>query len=248
MSADYTLYFLKCPTTLEVFYIGITRLSTKKRLREHLKPSKKNINVSKYRALRRIVLRGENPIIEPIFVNLEKSEAEDLEKDAILAFRAAGFFLTNIAEGGYVHISTKEQREQSRKRMLGNKMRLGIKHTKEALEKISRVSKGKVISESQKALTRETVLKRYGVSSCLLMPEAREKARKTQTEKLGKPVYQYDTQMNFVKKHLCIADASKYLLGNENGRKHIRNAIKTKKLYRGFYWFAAPVVGLIVAE
>ena len=94
------LYFLKCPDTLEIRYIGITcknRLND--RLSEHIYKSKIE-NTHKANWIKKLISENKRPIIESILDNLSYEESLTKEVEYIKKYREDGYNLLNITEGG----------------------------------------------------------------------------------------------------------------------------------------------------
>jgi hypothetical protein len=94
------LYFLKCPDTLEIRYIGITcknRLND--RLSEHINESKTSYS-HKSNWINKIISENKRPIIESILDNLTYEESLIKEVEYIKKYREEGYNLLNITEGG----------------------------------------------------------------------------------------------------------------------------------------------------
>ena len=151
------IYTLAEPTTGEIRYVGKTN-NLKTRFYNHLKASRKNYLSSWIKSLKSKQLK---PIME-VVEECEINEWEFLERYWISQFKAWGFSLTNLTEGGegiygYSHTdSAKEKMSESRKgkstiwsigRTPWNK---GKNYSEEEKKQMSEQQKGKKHSEETK--------------------------------------------------------------------------------------------------
>lgn len=99
---DYSLYFLICPYKNIVRYVGISRFP-KKRLKGHLRESKKLENPYKWNWLKKIDKLGyDGPILKVVMTDLSFDEAFAYEIGFIRMLKAADpKNLTNIAVSAF---------------------------------------------------------------------------------------------------------------------------------------------------
>jgi hypothetical protein len=114
----YYIYILKHPTTNEVRYVGQTN-NPKLRYNSHNSPSTYTHNENWIRGLKELKLK---PIME-VIDECNEINVDETEIYWIAQFRAWGFSLTNLSEGG--------------------KSRKGYSPTKESIDKISKTLKDK---------------------------------------------------------------------------------------------------------
>jgi hypothetical protein len=139
----FLLYHLVNPKNNQPFYIGITSQPLNIRLNKHCNKTQWKMNPIKARYIQSIRKQtGLKPIIQPIFENLSKEEARELEIESILAYRSMGVWLTNISDGGY--LPSEEQKKKQSEKMKGHQV------SKETRNKISLAHKGKKLSENHK--------------------------------------------------------------------------------------------------
>lgn len=140
MTDNWKLYQLVNPIDNTVFYIGITCRELKDRVKDHYKTGLHQFktNSQKTQIVYDLKKQNKKPIISLLFDEMTKKEAEYLEKEAILAFRAAGFPLTNISLGGGVYVPTKQDIEKAKESRRKNPW----KPTEKQLAKLSKAIKG----------------------------------------------------------------------------------------------------------
>ena len=99
----FKLYYLKCPKTKEIKYVGITQQKLSSRLKSHLSCKS---NMKKFLWIKSLRSEGLKPIIECVISELAQEEAWELEISTIERFRdEKNIELLNVADGGQVGIS-----------------------------------------------------------------------------------------------------------------------------------------------
>ena len=146
--------------------------------------------------------------------NVDEKTALELEIYWIAQFKAWGFKLVNLTNGG--------------------DGMSGYKHSTESKLKMSNLQLGKTHSEKTKYLLAQRMLGRK------LDLETRSKMSKSHRAK-QKPVLQFDLQGIFIKEWSCPMDAVKTF--NKNGLGHVSNCCSGKrKTAFGFIWkYKEPV-------
>jgi hypothetical protein len=91
------IYGLVCPKSKQIRYIGVTRHSLEKRLKEHLRENK--LKTHKQKWVKSLISKNLKPEIVLICLANESNWIE-LERFYIELFRSNGFKLTNTSEGG----------------------------------------------------------------------------------------------------------------------------------------------------
>lgn len=143
---QYKLYFLLHPLTMEIRYIGITSLSLKSRIYDHLR-GRKDRNTYKDKWINSLLLKGikAKAVLELICYSYK--EVQDQEILYIEKYKKLGYRLVNTTIGGegiIGHIPSEETRKK-----IGNAMR-GKKHTEESRKKMSLAGKGKKFSKEHR--------------------------------------------------------------------------------------------------
>ena len=217
------IYTLSDPITGEVKYIGKTINEPRIRLYGHLSESKKS-NTHKSNWVKSLLSKELKPVIE-ILDEVNHDDWEFWEDYWIEAFKSWGIELTNCIDGGKGVSSefmeknnpmfNPETVEKMRNSMRGNQHAKGFKHSDETRKKV-----GDKTREYYKNNPRtEEHNKKIGDSN------SRAKA---------KPIYQYDTNGNLIKKfdsvRIAVAEIG-------FGRDGIYDCAKgNQKLYKGFVW------------
>jgi len=91
------IYGLVCPTSKQIRYIGVTRYSLDRRLKEHLRENKSKTHKQKW--IKSLLNKGLKPDIVLMCLT-DKSNWIETEKFYIKLFKTNGFKLTNTSEGG----------------------------------------------------------------------------------------------------------------------------------------------------
>jgi group I intron endonuclease len=91
------IYGLICPKSKQIRYIGVTRNSLDKRLKEHLRENKSKTHKQKW--IKSLVKSGLKPDIILICL-ADESNWIELERFYIKLFKSNGLKLTNTSEGG----------------------------------------------------------------------------------------------------------------------------------------------------
>ena len=227
------IYTLSHPLTNEVRYVGKTVESLEERLRKHLS---RYDNTYKSKWIFFLKRKGLTPNIEL----LDECSLDDwhwLEKYWIAQFKCWSFRLTNICEGGrgcdgYKHSDvTKKLMGEFHK---GKKYRLGKTLTKETIEMIRKKNLNKKRSlEAIENMRNSRLGLSVGVGRNHTITHKDNISRGMILTK-GKPVSQYDLNMNLIENWKSISMASKTLkIPNSN----IVNVCKgNRKTAKNFIW------------
>ena len=231
------IYSLEDPETKEIRYIGKTVQKLEKRLTAHIYESKHRKN-HKCNWINKLNKNGNNPTIKLIDI-VSEDDWEFWEMYWIERFKSWGFNLVNHTPGGEGYRHSKETKEKIRQANSGeNHYFYGKKHKKISKEKISdslignKYAKGFKHSEKTKekvgAKTREYYKKN---------PRTKEHNKKigdSNSRAKAKPIYQYDTNRNLIRKFNSVRSAVTEL---GFGRDGIYDCAKgNQKLYKGFIW------------
>jgi hypothetical protein len=92
------IYSLSCPETNEVRYIGKAK-DSQYRLKRHILDSRKR-NTPVYCWFRKLAEKGLLPIVAVIHVCSDLEDWREIEKQKITEYKANGYRLLNVAEGG----------------------------------------------------------------------------------------------------------------------------------------------------
>lgn len=216
------IYSLSHPITNEIRYIGFTsRNSLENRLSEHLKDRRKTKKGSWIKSL---TVQNLKPVIE-IIDYCNKENWKDLEIYWIGQFRAWGFNLTNLTNGGEGALGYKCSKEQNIKNSLRNKGKI---ITQETRNKISKSRKGFKHSEKTKKklsqshigiLNSKETRKKIGDGNRgkIVSIESRQKISKglkgkkkkfKERDSKKKAVLQYNLEGNFIKEFKSITIAA----------------------------------------
>lgn len=164
------IYALIDPRDKRVRYIGMTTQALRKRYGAHLRDCRKGT----YRSRWISALRAQG--LKPIMLELETVPAEDradAERRWIAFYRAAGARLVNATDGGEGTLGCRKS--PAERLAIGEASRLRFQDP-QARQAVSRVHKGKVISEEHKRLVGEAATRRwieYRAHGGTLPPEAR---------------------------------------------------------------------------
>ncbi len=141
MDRKFYIYSLSHPVTKEIRYIGKTSRTLKKRLSEHVSPSKLNSEKGHKSSWVKSLLRiGLKPEIVLIKETTSDNFVED-EIETIRVYRENGFRLVNETDGGEGHFGYKKSKESVEKTVAG---------LKKFYENNPGQNKGKVFSEEHK--------------------------------------------------------------------------------------------------
>jgi len=242
------IYTLSHPITNEVRYIGFTsRSSLDKRLKEHLKDKRKTKRVSWIKSLL-------NKELKPVIEQLDSCNFDNwkqLEQYWIAQFRAWGFNLVNLTNGGEGAIGYKHTEKQKLNNSLRNKGKIisqetrdkisknkkGIKHSEKTKKKLSQSHIGILNSEkTRKKISDGNRGKTVSVESRQKISKALKGKKKKFKERDGKKkaILQYDLNGNFIKEWESITIAA-----NETNILHtsISNNLKNLSKTAGkFIW------------
>lgn len=225
------IYTLSNPINNEIRYVGKTIESLNERLRKHLIDKRRNHKSNWVKSLINVGLKPKIELIEECDIN----DWNWLEKYWIEQFRAWGFNLTNICEGGrgsngFKH--SKETIEKLRNNSLGNKNRVGIKHTNESKIKMRLSHLNVKLSEEHKKSIRQS---KIGISCGVGRKHTKKhklNIKKGVINKIGKKIYQLDLSENIIDEWDSISLASEAL---NIPASNIVNVCKgNRKTARGF--------------
>lgn len=207
-------YILEHPETGYVRYIGKTVQSLERRLYSHLRCRFESYKSNWIKSLRRKGLTPKISLIEEI----EYTENwEWLEEYWISQFRAWGFRITNMTDGGDGNNNQIFSRESIEKR--NSKLR-GRKRPQWVRDKISKAKKGVPKSEEVKRKISETLT-------------GKKQSEETK-KKRYKPVIQYDLEGNKLKEFPYLRKAAKAVNGSPGP---ISNACKgVQNTAYGYKW------------
>jgi hypothetical protein len=213
--SDIIIYYLQDPRSGEIRYIGkTTEKDFQKRYNSHLFEGRNPKYIThKSRWIRGVILANLIPIMGELDRLPYTKDWEWLESYWIAQFKAWGFNLVNMTDGGEGNKGQLFSKEALVKR--NDKLR-GLKRTPEQCERMSNALMGRHLTEEHKQNTRESIIKLQ-----------------------GKPVNQYDLNGVFIQQFKCVIDAAIYL-GNRNKQANIhkccdRKYVKYKTAY-GFIW------------
>ncbi len=212
------IYTLSDPITGEVRYIGKTINELKIRLYGHLSESKKS-NTHKSNWIKSLINKNLEPIIKILDV-VDYNEWEFWEDYWIQVFKTWGIELTNCIDGGKGVSSefmkknnpmfNQETIDKMRISMKGNQHAKGFKHSDKTKKKVSENNAKFWLNK-----------KRPGIGDKV-------------SAKLAKPIYQYDTEMNLIKKFDSVRSVVIELGFGRDGLYDCANG--KQKLYKGFIW------------
>jgi len=140
----YKIYTLSDPNTHEIRYIGKTKSKINTRLKQHIRDTYK-YNNHRVNWIKSILCKGKMPIIE--LLDETDKNWQILECYWISQFKAWGFNLTNMTDGGDGNNNQIASEESRKKRSLSL---LGKKRPEEVRKKISKAHKGKKLSDATK--------------------------------------------------------------------------------------------------
>lgn len=160
---NYSLYYLKHPTTREIRYVGITN-NPEKRYSDHRSASKGNKyhHLPIYRWWRKLAKQGLEPAMEILKSGLTKEEAEQAEIETIELYRKYSNRMLNITAGG-------------------NLSRVGVPLSEETKKKLSEANKGKTLSEETKRKVSKAVKDRLSSEEARKKISESLKGRKVKT-------------------------------------------------------------------
>lgn len=217
----YTIYKLIDPTSNEIRYIGLTFNSLKQRLRSHRNEKSKSHKCNWIMSLKK---QGLSPIIESIEENIDSYEKACEREIHYIDFYKNICDLTNHSSGGNKNKKmSHETREKMRQSQLNRYKNFKLILSDSTKQKISNSTKLRMqIPEEINKLRISN--KKYEDS-------------KTNDQKLydiliqnPKTVYQYDKEMNFIKKYPSIRNAIK-----ETGYSNIGKCCNHKVVCVGGY-------------
>ena len=233
MENEVRIYTLSHPITNEVRYVGKTVESLEERLRKHIS---RRDNTYKSNWIISLKREGLTPNIE-LLDECSLLDWHWLEKYWILQFKCWNFKLTNICEGGKGSDGLKhsiESKEKISKWHKGKQWRLNAVLTDETKEKIrlGNLNKKRNVDSVNKMIITKTgmstgVGRKHTMTHINNITDGMIKTK-------GKPVLQYDINMNFIKDWKSISTASKALkIPNSN----IINVCKgNRKTAKNFIW------------
>ncbi len=175
----HSIYALLDPLTLGVRYIGVTQISLKERLAQHIRGAKRGCDTHKDRWIRTLLEDGNTPILCSVLTTEDRND----EVEVIRYFKEdRGLDLTNTTLGGPGCIGLPEKIRQAclKRSIETNRKRVRV-CTPEQRLKIGAASKGRIKSP-------ETIEKlRLSSTGRVMSDSTKEKMRAV---KLGHPVSQ----------------------------------------------------------
>ncbi len=226
MEEKYTIYKLIDPTTNQVRYIGLTFNTLKQRLKSHINENSKTHKCFWIKKLKSI---SANPIIEPIEENISSYEEACLREIFFIEeYKNNGHDLTNSATGGN---KNKKMSDETRRKM------------SDARFDWLKTNKMILSEESKKRISDSTKLRMQDPKEIekLKISNKRYEDSKTEDQRLKdilvqncKMVFQYDIDMNFVKKYPSTRNAEKVTgFNSTNIAKCCKRKVST---VGGFIW------------
>lgn len=227
------IYYLSHPITNEIRYVGKTVETLNERLRKHLQ--KKEISY-RYNWIISLKKKGLVPKIN-LIEECDICDWKWVEKYWISQFRCWGFKLVNLCDGGLGCDSMKhtlETKEKISKAHKGKQWRLGAVISEVTRDKIRKGNLGKKRSRSS---VEKMIKSKIGISTGVgrkLSIEQKNNISKGVIKVKGKPIQQFDLNMNLIKEWESISVASKTLkMPNSN----IVNVCKgNRKTAKSFIW------------
>lgn len=146
------IYYLKCPKTGKIRYIGQTRRkSLGLRLTMHIQDAKRGKIYHNANWIRQLLSENMRPTIHL----LEEILVENLDEREIYwikTYREAGYNLTNQTDGGFGHSGFAQSKETCKKRSESMKKlaQEGFYNNPERSKKISLFNKGKIIPQEMR--------------------------------------------------------------------------------------------------
>lgn len=207
------IYTLSDPDSLQVRYVGKSK-KPNNRYSQHLIDAKNN----KYKCykdnwIRSLLKTNKKPIID-IIDELESNDWEWLEQYWISQFKAWGFKLTNMTDGGDGNNNQIFSPESLIKRSLKLK---GIKRPNEVIEKIKKSNTGKKLSQETKNKLRNTNLGKI-------------QSLETRLKK-SKPIIMYNLNGEEINRFSSLSLASSFL---KCRKSNISNSIIRKSKYKKY--------------
>lgn len=216
------IYYLADPDfPNEPKYVGKTIQKLKKRLRGHINDSKKkNTLIANW--IKFLIKNNKQPVIIILEENIVSFDYLNLlEQYWISQFKTWKFILKNHTEGGegsFGYIHTQETKDKISRKKIGKPgTTLGRKRPPEECKKLSKIHKGKKLSETHnKKLHESNIGNKYTLGM------------------FKKPIIQYDLNGNFIKEWDSVTDASQILNLNYSAINNcVNNRLKTSG---GFVW------------
>ena len=146
------IYYLKCPKTGQIRYIGQTkRKSINLRLNMHIQDAKRGKVYHNANWIRQLISEGMKPTIHL----LEETSLGDLDEREIYwikTYRENGYNLTNQTDGGFGHTGFIQSKETRKKRSESMKKlaQEGFYDNPERSKKLSVFNKGKTIPQEMR--------------------------------------------------------------------------------------------------
>jgi len=227
------IYTLSHPITNEVKYVGKTVESLNERLRKHLHKKDKTYRYNWIISLKK---EGLIPKIE-LIEECDEIDWRWNERYWISQFRTWGFRLVNLCDGGLGSNGmkhTKEAIEKIKKSSIGNKNRLGKTFSDESKNKIRL---GNLNKKRSRVSVEKMIKTKTGLSTGIGRKhtnEHKENISKGVIMIKGKPIQQFDLNMKLIDEWESISLASKTLkIPNSN----IVNVCKgNRKTAKNFIW------------
>lgn len=223
----YKVYTLFDPITNQIRYIGITKSSLIKRLKEHISDTKRE-NTKKSNWIKSVLRQKSYPIIEELDTALSLEKACALEIFYISLFKTWGIPLTNLTDGGEGFLRSKEQNIKHsnllklRYKNPENNPFYNKKHSEKTKEKISKANKGKRRTEEFKEKRRQ-IQKNWKPSVFTISK---------MIEIHGRRVVQLDKQLNFLCEFYTIKKAADL---TNSLKEKISDCCKNKRLSHNKY-------------
>ena len=134
------IYGLICPVSKKIRYIGKTKWSLDRRLKEHMRENKKKTHKQKWINL--LKTKGLTPTIV-LIENVNEDNWIEKEKFYIKLFKENGFNLTNISDGGEGGGSKGYKHSKEWKIKDSERMRIRMKNNPFDSDYYSKLSEGK---------------------------------------------------------------------------------------------------------
>lgn len=217
----YKLYYLHCPISNDIRYVGITKGTLIKRLWTHINRAKKDTKSHNKAWIKSLLLQDLKPVIKEIYSFDTSEEAKKGEIDEIRKLRILGVSLTNMTDGGdglLGYVASKESRNKQSK----SHKELNRKITPEHREIIKNTWKNNQFAKGTKR-SEEHILKTI--------------------EAVSKPISQYSKDDKLINTFSSVTQASKITgILITCITNNLKNRTKTAGGFKWKYGRNAPII------